>query len=351
MKTFSVNQATQVYVAKDVKAYNASLTTLGDLKLSTDSAAPFFKVVHNGNGGIVASDLIECKNVEYIKATDASKLETKTQSYKIALNASVNSGAPIAGQDYIVRTNITQAFGMGDEETYIKDACVHATTGMTASQFYLALLNSFVKNFSRDLNNWFTFKAHNSTDSTLDLPSAVDDSDTYDYIVVIANEPEWVLGMTGTDPLYFTVSASTVTSGSDEVQGITVTDDTANTGVAVVNSKRIADYEWFHMGARSDIYRQMGFPNYIPTKYLVDPTNAYGYTVVDIHYSYVGPNEGPQKSEKDLVILLPKASASDYTDTNLLIKNLATVTGKTVYGGTGTAASQMGASNKVIEIR
>lgn len=64
------------------------------------------------------------------------------------------------------------------------------------------------------------------------------------------------------------------------------------------------------MGERGDIYRNMGFPNVIPTTYLVDPTLE--YNVVDIHYAYTGGNEEVQKSEKDITVVIPKVGALWY---------------------------------------
>jgi hypothetical protein len=60
------------------------------------------------------------------------------------------------------------------------------------------------------------------------------------------------------------------------------------------------------MGERGDIYRNVGWPNVIPTKYLVvDETKD--YDVLDIHYYYEGAGENPQKSEKDITIVAEAA--------------------------------------------
>ena len=60
------------------------------------------------------------------------------------------------------------------------------------------------------------------------------------------------------------------------------------------------------MGERADLYRGKGWPNVIPTKYLVDPTAA--YDVLDIHFAYVGANECVQKSEKTITLVSKTAS-------------------------------------------
>ena len=61
------------------------------------------------------------------------------------------------------------------------------------------------------------------------------------------------------------------------------------------------------MGERGDIYRNVGWPNSIPTKYVLDGNDANGYDVLDIHYYYEGGGENPQKSEKDITIVAKAA--------------------------------------------
>ena len=77
------------------------------------------------------------------------------------------------------------------------------------------------------------------------------------------------------------------------------------------------------MGERGDIYRNMGFPNVIPTTYLVDPTKE--YHVLDISYYYAGPGEGAQKSEKTISIV-----CADKTTLNNIITAFNTATGLSV---------------------
>ena len=77
------------------------------------------------------------------------------------------------------------------------------------------------------------------------------------------------------------------------------------------------------MGERGDIYRGVGFPNNIPTTYLVDPSKTY-YTF-DIHYAYVGSNEAVQKSEKTITIV-----GSDKTKMNSLITAFNSASGLSI---------------------
>ena len=77
------------------------------------------------------------------------------------------------------------------------------------------------------------------------------------------------------------------------------------------------------MGERADIYRGVGFPNNIPTKYMVDASKE--YHVLDIHYAYVGSNESVQKSEKDITIV-----CADMAELNKIITAVNGATGLTI---------------------
>jgi subtilisin family serine protease len=104
-----------------------------------------------------------------------------------------------------------------------------------------------------------------------------------------------------------------VLNSNDTYDDVTWGSVTEANGVTIKNGKLTADFEYFHMGERGDQYRMVGFPDYVPVKYLVDPTKEYDY--IGIHYAYVGPNESCQKSEKDITIVVPRA-AGDTTAAN-----------------------------------
>jgi hypothetical protein len=78
------------------------------------------------------------------------------------------------------------------------------------------------------------------------------------------------------------------------------------------------------MGERGDQYKNYGWPNVIPTKYMVEPTSA-GYDVLNIHYAYTGSNESVQKSEKDLFVVADKVTAQ--TLISDLLTNILTLIG------------------------
>ena len=52
----------------------------------------------------------------------------------------------------------------------------------------------------------------------------------------------------------------------------------------------------------------VGWPDYVPTTYLVKPDYTYGYDTIAIHYAYTGANHAVQKSEKDITFIVPRVS-------------------------------------------
>lgn len=318
---FSTNQVRQCYVATDVKegaAHVLATDTVGTIALKTDNAKSHMYFEYRGVGGLVRSDLIDVDKVLYAKATPASALARKLKKATITLDATVNGGNPIAGQDYILRIVFRQYLGMSDEDQYQKYGMVHAYAGMTASDFYKTLAISLAKNFSRELVPLVKFKI-GATEVTPNTKLA-DIAGDADSLVIEEVEQPWTLGIQEQVPVYFEVYPTTVIFNSDErIWGEVEKGDTGDAN-AIKDGKIIADLEYFCLGERADQYRNIGWPNAIPSKTLVDPTKE--YHVLDIHYAYVGSNECVQKSEKDITIV-----SADKADINTLIDALEAATG------------------------
>lgn len=391
MATFSTNQVRQLYVAKALGTVDAA-AAVGTIEAKSDTAKSHLYFKHMGNGGQVRSDLIDIKNIAYAKATDADKMARDLAKYKLSLDANVNSGNPIAGQDYIVRIAFRNFVGLSEEDQYFKYGAVHAVTGMTAEQFYQILLASLEKNMSREAskllnislagvkatvtmttNTGLVVTANEVGTAGNNLKFAIDDvaaaaeevtvatasgvttitvsltaaKKSYaDVIRLVAADAEasalitvtgtaateaavetakalttgsttgiyieeaeqpWYLGTMPVARLNFTVMPTTVNDGTEERIWGVVTEQTPTTKVQ--NGKEIADLEFFAMGERGDQYRMKGWPNVIPTKYLVDSTIK--YNVIDIQYAYQGPGEDIQKSQKTITLVVPKVGADN----------------------------------------
>lgn len=346
MATFSTNQVRQLYVAKALKTSHVLASdAAGSIAVKSDTAKNHLYFEYKGADNLMRSDLIDIKNILYAKTTDADDMAHELKSVTVTLDTNVNGGAPVAGQDYILRIAFRQYVGMSDEDQYFKYGMVHAYAGMDADEFYKVLALSIAKNFSREVVPLIKVEVHsagttdnggfNSDGYMVVTPTTKDNgkSDTtnpyyatdtlvtdIDSIRITEVEQPWRLGVMAQTPVYFTVQPVAIMVNGDERIWATVTEDTNGT---IGNGKKIADLEYFCMGERGDIYRGVGFPHNIVTTYLVDPTKTY-YTF-DIHYAYVGNNESVQKSEKDITIV-----CSDKTEFNNIVTAFNTATGLTI---------------------
>lgn len=145
----SINQVRQLYVAKALKASTAALTTAGDIVPKADTAKTTLYFQSMSPAGIVASDKIDLKNVLSAKATPSDALAHKLVRYSVTLDADV-SATPVAGQNYILRLAFRQYIGLSEEDQYFKYGEVIARSGMTAEQFYQAMVASLNANMSKD---------------------------------------------------------------------------------------------------------------------------------------------------------------------------------------------------------
>lgn len=333
MATFSTNQVRQLYVAKALKSSHVVVSdAAGSIAVKNDTAKNHLYFEYKGADNLMRSDLIDIKNILYAKAIDADDMAHELKAVTVTLDSNVNGGAPVAGQDYILRIAFRQYVGMSEEDQYFKYGMVHAYAGMTASDFYKKLALSLVKNFSREVVPLVKFTLTNSSDTAVPVDATTKESslnETYKALVINEVEQPWRLGIMEQVPVYFTVQPTTITVNGDERIWGTV-EDTEPAGT-IDNGKKIADLEYFCMGERGDIYRGIAFPHNIPTTYLVDPTIK--YNVIDIHYAYVGSNEAVQKSEKTITLVVPKVGANNQASNalaNSIITAINTATGLTI---------------------
>ena len=344
MATFSTNQVRQLYVAKVLKTPHVLASdAAGSIAVKNDTAKNHLYFEYKGADNLMRSDLIDIKNILYAKATDADDMAHELKAVTVTLDNEVNAGAPVAGQDYILRIAFKQYVGMSDEDQYFKYGMVHAYAGMDADEFYKVLALSIAKNFSREVVPLIKIEVHSKATKSkggfdsngymVVTPTTKDNgkSDTtnpyyatdtlvtdIDSIRITEVEQPWRLGVMAQTPVYFTVQPVAVMVNGDERIWATVTEGTNGT---ISNSKKIADLEYFCMGERGDIYRGVAFPHNIPTTYLVDPTIK--YNVIDIHYAYVGSNEGVQKSEKTITLVVPKVGETNSVS-NVLANSIIT---------------------------
>lgn len=333
-RIFTSNQVNHAYVVnslvneKPTKASAKGATYLGK---TTDDSIYFMQ---RGAAGLVRTDLIDLDKIMYLKATPASEMARKKNAALITLNsAALSSGKVFSGEDYILRLTFQNPIGMSPDHVYTKVAVVHAIDNMTASAFYAKMAQSLVRNLSREavklLHIYLT--VNGSADVEVTSPTQTL-SGTYTGIKLVEAEQEWILGVKQDKPIIFTINNSTINNGNDDIywvdviysngekytggQEMTKTIDTSNApnGGSVPNGHLAAELEYFSMGERADLYRNVGWPDTRHTEYLVDPTKE--YDMINIHYFYNGSNHAVQKSEKDITLIIPRA-AGDTTASSL----------------------------------
>ena len=86
--------------------------------------------------------------------------------------------------------------------------------------------------------------------------------------------------------------------------------------------------EYFFHGERGDVYRGVGFPNVINTKYFADTSKV--YNLIDMDFSFSDGGFHPQESLKHITIACEETSEADYTVTNALITALNGAAGSTL---------------------
>ena len=321
---FSINQVRHLYVAKTLKTGTNLLATdaAGSILPKADTAKTMLWFQYMSPAGVVSSDKINIANILYAKATASGDMAHNLARYEVTLDSNI-SATPVSGQEYILRIAFRQYIGLSEEDQYFKYGFVKVTDGMTASDFYKNLAISLAKNVSNETTPLINVYVNNGSADTqvTGTTKLTDLTGTYTKMVIEEVEQPWVLGMMPQAFIPFTIQPTTIVYNGDEVIWGTVA-KVASTK-KVENGHNIADLEYFCMGARGDQYRGMGYPNIIPTTYLVDPTKK--YDTLDIHYAYIGSNESVQKSEKDITLVCEDDGS--HTAMKALITAINTATG------------------------
>jgi hypothetical protein len=328
----TTNQNRQMYVAS---AYSATVNgssatgTIGAVKAVDDVLGKEFYFLYKGADTVLKSDRIKIGTLGYAKAFKASDLIVPLKKVKIALDANINSGNPVSGQDYELTIHLPGFYTDSAIEDYYKYGVVHATAAMAADKklFYKAMVASLNANFSREVDATATSNPY--------LTFSAGTAGSEDGIYITAKEPAWTLGTEQQRFIDFEALPQTIYTGGDDVIWGVVTDQTPTKANAVAgstgvgNGKKIADLEYFCMGERGDQYRGMGFPNTIDTKYLVDPTKE--YNVLELHFAFTDSGVNSYRSEKDITVVFPMGAAShEYDQINAFIGAINSAAGTSI---------------------
>lgn len=281
MGVFSTNQNRQMYVALSNGYQGENVDTVGDVVVKGVEYKYFYLSYVDTEKKIRRSDIVPLDKIVYAKATPADNLKLKLKSVKVTLA----DEELVTGEDYILRINIRQAFGPGDDSIYQKFGAVRAKANMTVAEFWKAMKESLERNFSKELTEWFTFTA----DAT--------------SLTITEVEQPWIPGKLSKVNVLFDIVNCTIISNGVETEAFEIATPTYT--AEEHNGHTIVDQEIFYLGERGDQYRDVCGIYKINTQYLAKPDKD--YCALDIHYSFVDSNEGAQKSEKDLYIVGEKA--------------------------------------------
>lgn len=300
---FSINQVRHLFVASDPKAAGGALSDLGDT-VAAGVAGQFLYIKHFGYDGVVASDKIDVQNIISAKLTPGANLNTPLFKHTVAVSTAT------AGQLYTVKVHVEHYIGLGVQDSTVRIGTYRAKAGATTS--------TIAKGLRIALRAALGFQV---SDTEASEASAANAGDINNYkeqmftvtgtganIVISEVAPYWELGKFPTGRVVRIPKNGVYLDDIYDANGVPsnewATITYASNGNAGDAMKKLADLEYFCMGARGDEYRTMGFPYNIDSKLEVNITT--NYDVIDIHYAYVGSNESVQKSEKDLTILVPK---------------------------------------------
>lgn len=321
----SDNQFRNLYVMKTYKASESALAAVGDTTLKVDTAKNSMYLVYKDTEDNLTSDIIDLKNLLYVKSTKAADMARKLNSQSVTLNED-----PISGQDYVLNVEVRNFVALGDDSTHIKFGAVHVVKSMTKSDFYKAMALNLAKNFSREVSPILnvSLNKYNSTGTTntkvavlvngkMQNLAALTSTETYTSIIIDEVEQPWRRGVAQVEPVNFNTTCGTVlVDGNDVIWGTVEKEE----GDPINNGKQIADMEWFYHGTRGDIYREATYPDNFDFKPLVDETKA--YSTLDIHFAYVGPGVEVAKSERTITVV-----CADAAELNKLITAIKTATG------------------------
>lgn len=276
MAVFSVNQATHLY------------------KLSAATVAESGNHIYfNAENGL-RSDLIEKKNILSVTSVNVAKLNMGVVPVTLTLNNVALEDTKVIPGEYVVRFVINNYYGPSMYDGAIKHAAVFVGANMTQEDFFAALKKSIETNLKREIEKPFKVTADATSMTVTPVPT------------------EWKLGTKAmTVPSIEILGIWKDFGNGFEEAWLTATPAEAATPVEQSGVKKLCDLEYFCLGERGDIYRNVGWPYVVETKGVLDATAANdAYDVVTIHYAYVGANESVQKSEKTMVLVVAKGSGA-----------------------------------------
>ena len=311
---FTENQVRQFYVTNSNAVAPSgsnptSASSAGAMKFVVQGDEAYFLYKGPSDDGLQRTDIIKKCNIIDIRCTAAADLKHKKKKVEVAVKSALLSSTNLAvGGDFILNVDIHN-FMTGDyNTTKVKFGAAKAASGTAVSDLYKKLALSLAKSFGREPVKYvkITLKgdgSHNEVLPNSDMTTSPFSGVTATAIEIEEVEQPWRKGAAPQEFVNFVAAPSTIYASGEDVVWGTVTDITASNTAAIVNSKKVADMEWFFHKERGDRYGEECWPINIDTTYQVDPNDAYGYSFVDIHYYFEGNSHNVGHSEKTLTIV------------------------------------------------
>lgn len=283
------NQVRQVYVVAADGLVSVTPASEGQLKVLGE-AGKLLYFQHFGKGGLTASDKIDVENIRYVKHTTASEMVDKLGVHTVKVTT------VSAGQVYEVKVLVHNYIGQGAYDYTYRFGLYKAKASDTVNTIAAGLKADLELNLKGEPLFDVSVSDDTITITEKNVPSAV-----------VWDKAKFPVAYM---PIEITLNGIVT---DDEIE----TFDWATIGKSTTSAnnvgKKMAELEYFAMGNRGDVYRQMGYPRNIDTEYLVDPTSN-SYDVIDIHYFYQGQGVSSQKSEKEITLITASSEASDILD-------------------------------------
>lgn len=281
MATFSNNSVRHFYVAN---GFNAGATSAnpGYFKTAVKTADNELYLTYiNVLGKETKTDSIPIDNIRSVTS--------KAFAPKCLRKDAITFDAPIAGQTYTIRFLIRQWGSGSAEDQYFKHVGSYkAKTGDDAEDIVDAMITNATKNFAREPLALFTFTKEGSGSGT--------------KLIVTEVQTPFVTGKSQGRGLNYEIQFVKINNaGSEDVEWGTVT-NMFKQYEGLGTNHLTKDMEYFYLGNRGDVYRQVGYPYTFDTQYLTDATDD--YSTIDIAYFKTEPhNGGAVKSECVLTIV------------------------------------------------
>lgn len=291
------NQVRHLYVVSELA--EATPAALGELLVKGETGKSLW-FQHYGQGGLTSSDKIDVDKIRYVKKTPKAQMNDSLKSHVITVTEAV------PGQVYEVKLRFLNYIGGGAQDFTYRLGTYRAKKNDTAALIAAGLAESLQMTLGLEKGAAATdVKNYKEPIATVTVSGAaitVKEVEQYWELgkFPVANMPiEVSLNGIVVDDMFFDYDWATIEEGDP---------------IALNNSgKKIADLEYFCMGWRGDEYRGMGFPRNFNTKYMVNPADATGYDLIDIHYFFQGTGVSVQQSEKELTLVVPAGDSSVLT--------------------------------------